>query len=57
MAETFLYRAGVVPVVGELIAAGMAQHVRMDSEAELCPNPGTVMRPNPAGSSASRART
>jgi hypothetical protein len=35
VAEIVLERAGVVAVVGELEAAGMAQHVRMDGKRQL----------------------
>src|SRR3954468_17849468 len=35
MAEPFLNGAGVAPIVGELKAAGVAQHVRVDREGEL----------------------
>ena len=35
MAEVGLQRAGIDTVVGQLIAAGMAQHVRVDLDAEI----------------------
>src|SRR5690349_11215365 len=35
MAEPLLNGSRVVPIVGELKAAGVAQHVRMDREGEL----------------------
>jgi hypothetical protein len=41
MAQVSLQGSGVVPLVGERVAAGMAQHVRMGLEAEtrLDPSP------------------
>ena len=50
MAEIGLQGAGVVPLVRQLVAAGMPQHVRMRLEAELCHVPArSIMRANPAG--------
>jgi hypothetical protein len=40
-----LQRPGVVPVIGQLGAAGMAQHVRMDLDRDL----GLVAKANPDG--------
>src|SRR5215510_11497702 len=36
VAEVGLDRPGIGPVIGKLVAAGMAQHVGMHLEAELC---------------------
>ena len=36
MTEIVLQRAGIVAIVGELEAAGVAQHVWMDCERYLC---------------------
>ena len=50
MTKIGLQGAGVVAVIGELVAAGMPQHVRMRLEAELRPVPArSIMRANPAG--------
>ena len=42
MAEIGLERAGVVAVVGELVAAGVPEHVRMDLDLQArhvgCPS-------------------
>jgi len=35
MAEIMLQRAGVVAIIGQFEAAGVAQHMRMDSERHL----------------------
>jgi hypothetical protein len=32
VAKVMLQRAGIVPIVGELIAAGVTQHVRMNAK-------------------------
>ena len=49
MAEIVLDGAGVVPIVGEREAAGMAQNVRMDGEGELGRQPdGHELFLNPA---------
>jgi hypothetical protein len=37
VAQPFLDSAGVVPIVGELEAAGVAQHVREDGEGKASP--------------------
>lgn len=35
VAEIILDETGVIAAIGEIIARGMAQHVRMDMEAQL----------------------
>ncbi len=54
VAEVVLNRPGVMPLVGELEAAGVAQHMRVDWKAELrlvagsgddLPDGGSVMAP------------
>jgi hypothetical protein len=35
MSEVVLQGSGIVPIVGELVAAGVPQHVRMDAEWHL----------------------
>ena len=44
-----------MPVVRELIPAGVAQHVRMGLEAELCSNPGTLDHAGEPGGAKRRA--
>jgi hypothetical protein len=36
VAHVVLERSGVMPIVGELVAGRMPQHVRVDRERELC---------------------
>ena len=50
MAEPSLDRPGVVAPVGERIAAGVAQHVRMDLEFEARAGGGPLDHPGKAGS-------
>ena len=40
MAHVVLERSGVMPVVGELVAGGVPEHVRMDREWKPCRFPG-----------------
>ena len=41
MTEIVLNRPGVMAVVGQLVAAGMPQHVAVDQKREPCRLPGS----------------
>ena len=52
MAHVVLKGSSVMPVVGQLVAGGMAKHVRVDREWKFCglSSPGELERRSVAGS-------